>query len=302
MSSETSSRIVTACPPAVNRIVRCFTKIMPALSLVRTCTLLYGMVFGFPHNSFPGVRALALVLTAGFCLAGCDPGSAPPAATSPSSHPAGAPRDGFGQRLGTDVTSQPGRSTAAVREDRPRIVAFGDSLTAGLGVAQEEAYPAQLQRRLEAAGYRYRVINAGVSGDTTAGGVRRVEWVLNSKPAIVVLELGANDGLRGIDPAETRSNMEKIIRRLQAAGVTVILAGMKLPPNYGREYTTRFSAIYPELAQKYRVPLMPFFLEGVAAREALNQADGIHPTEAGYRLITENLFKALQPFLHKPIA
>lgn len=256
------------------------------------------MVFGFPHNSFPDVRALALVLAVGFCLAGCDPGSEPPSTPSPS----GAPRDGFGQRLGTDVTSQPGRSTAAVREDRPRIVAFGDSLTAGLGVPQEEAYPAQLQRRLEASGYRYRVINAGVSGDTTAGGVRRVEWVLNSKPAIVVLELGANDGLRGIDPAETRSNLEKIIRRLQAAGVTVILAGMKLPPNYGREYTARFSAIYPELAQKYRVPLMPFFLEGVAAREALNQADGIHPTEAGYRLITENLFKALQPFLHKPVA
>lgn len=254
------------------------------------------MVFGFIEISVHRICLLAGLLALGCGLASCDQGSEPPASVAPP----GAPRDGFGQRFGTDVTGQPGRSTAAVREDRPRIVAFGDSLTAGLGVAQEEAYPAQLQRRLEAAGYRYRVINAGVSGDTTAGGVRRVEWVLNSKPAIVVLELGANDGLRGIDPAETRSNLERILQRLQAAGVTVILAGMKLPPNYGREYTARFSAIYPELAKKYRVPLMPFFLEGVAAREALNQADGIHPTEAGYRMIVENLLKTLQPFLTKP--
>src|SRR6185295_222832 len=153
--------------------------------------LLYCMTFLLPHISLYVRRAL-VVLTmsaAGLSgLPGCEPASEPPASTAPS----GSPRDGFGQRFGTDVTSQPGRSTAAVREDRPRIVAFGDSLTAGLGVAQEKAYPAQLQRRLEAAGYRYRVINAGVSGDTTAGGVRRVDWVLNGKPAVVILELGAN--------------------------------------------------------------------------------------------------------------
>jgi acyl-CoA thioesterase-1 len=276
--------------------------IMLALSPARACTLLYGMSFGCPHNSFPGARVPAVALAVAVALAGCDPGPEPPAASSSSGLPAGAPRDGFGQRFGTDVTSQPGRSTAAVREDRPRIVAFGDSLTSGLGVAQEETYPAQLQRRLEAAGYRYRVVNAGVSGDTTAGGVRRVEWVLNSRPAIVVLELGANDGLRGIDPNDTRSNLETIVQRLQAAGVTVILAGMKLPPNYGRDYTARFSAVYPGIARKYRIPLMPFFLEGVAAKEALNQADGIHPTEAGYRVIVENLLKTLQPFLVKPAA
>lgn len=238
------------------------------------------------------------MLALGLSLSGCEPASEPPAA--PPLSP--APREGFGQRFGTDVTGQPGRSTAAVREDLPRIVAFGDSLTSGLGVAQEDAYPAQLQRRLDAAGYRYRVINAGVSGDTTAGGVRRVEWVLNARPAIVILELGANDGLRGIDPAQTRANLEAIIQRLQAAGVTVMLAGMKLPPNYGREYTARFEAIYPELARKYRVALMPFFLEGVAAKDTLNQADGIHPTEAGYRVIVENLFRALEPLLVKPPA
>jgi len=255
------------------------------------------MVFGFPDISFCRPSLVAIVFVLGCGIGGCDAGSEPPTSVTP----AGAPRDGFGQRLGTDVTSQPGRSTAAVREERPRIVAFGDSLTAGLGVAKEEAYPAQLQRRLDAAGYRYRVINAGVSGDTTAGGVRRIDWVLNSKPSIVILELGANDGLRGIDLAQTRANLETIIRRLQAAGVTVVLAGMKMPPNYGKDYTARFAAIYPELAVQYRVALMPFFLEGVAAREALNQADGIHPTEAGYRVIVDKLFTTLQRFLVKPV-
>jgi len=164
------------------------------------------MTFFLPHISLyePWALLVLAMSMAGLAgLSGCEPAAEPPAATSPPS----APRDGFGQRFGTDVTSQPGRSTAPVREDRPRIVAFGDSLTAGLGVAQEEAYPARLQRELDAAGYRYRVINAGVSGDTTAGGVRRVDWVLNSKPTVVILELGANDGLRGIDPTETRSNL-----------------------------------------------------------------------------------------------
>jgi acyl-CoA thioesterase-1 len=221
----------------------------------------------------------------------------------PSSTPLAAslalPREKLGQRPSHEVSRPPGDWTA-VREDWPTIVAFGDSLTSGLGVPPEETYPAQLQRRLDKAGYRYRVINAGVSGETTAGGVRRVEWVLRNKPAIVLLELGANDGLRGIDPAQTRANLETIIRRLKAARVTVILAGMRLPPNYGTEYTARFEAIYPELAKKYRLPFVPFFLEGVAGNATLNQADGIHPTGAGYQVIVENLFRILEPLLVKP--
>lgn len=178
-----------------------------------------------------------------------------------------------------------------------RIVAFGDSLTAGLGVAADEAYPAQLQRRLDDMGTRARVINAGVSGDTTAGGLRRVAWVLNSHPDIVILELGANDGLRGLSLEQTRQNLERIIERLQHAGVTVVLAGMKLPPNYGPDYTAGFEAIYPALAQRYRLPFIPFFLEGVAASATLNQADGIHPTKEGYRIITEQVLTALRPLL-----
>lgn len=188
-------------------------------------------------------------------------------------------------------------ASSSAPDTRPRIVAFGDSLTAGLGVSADESYPAQLQRRLDTLNYRYRVINAGVSGDTTAGGLRRVPWVLNSKPVLVILELGGNDGLRGLSLEQTKSNLRQIIQRLQQAGVTVILAGMKLPPNYGQEYTMGFEAIYPTLAKQYHLPLIPFFLEGVAASATLNQADGIHPTREGYRMIVEQILKILSPLL-----
>ncbi|ULA65405.1 MAG: Esterase TesA [Nitrospira sp.] len=184
-------------------------------------------------------------------------------------------------------------------DDRARIVAFGDSLTAGLGVAVDETYPAELQRRLDALGLRYRVINAGVSGETTAGGLRRVPWILRSKPAIVILELGANDGLRGLRVEETKANLERIIQQLQQAGTQVVLAGMKLPPNYGNDYLTAFERLYPDLAARYRLPLIPFFLEGVAASNTLNQADGIHPTAQGYRAIVEMMLGRLQPLLNK---
>ena len=184
-------------------------------------------------------------------------------------------------------------------DGRPKIVAFGDSLTAGLGVAADEAYPAQLQRRLDALGLRYRVVNAGVSGETTAGGVRRVPWILRVRPEVVILELGANDGLRGLRVDETEGNLEQIIQQLQRSGVQVILAGMKLPPNYGKEYLSGFERIYPELAARYRLPLIPFFLEGVAASHTLNQADGIHPTAQGYRMIVETMLRTIGPVLVK---
>ena len=182
-------------------------------------------------------------------------------------------------------------------DDRPRIVAFGDSLTAGLGVATDETYPAELQRRLDALGLRYRVVNAGVSGETTAGGLRRVPWILRSTPEVVILELGANDGLRGLRVEETKANLERIIQQLQQAGVQVVLTGMKLPPNYGKDYLSGFERMYSDLAARYRIPLVPFFLEGVAASSALNQADGIHPTAKGYRTIVERMLKTLLPVL-----
>jgi acyl-CoA thioesterase-1 len=183
------------------------------------------------------------------------------------------------------------------QESWPRIVAFGDSLTAGYGLSSDESYPALLQERLIEANYHYKVINAGVSGDTTAGGLRRLDWVLKSRPTIVILELGGNDGLRGHPLDDTYANLEKIIQRLKAEGVAILLAGMKIPPNYGEAYTSEFSMMYEKLAKKYDVTLMPFFLEDVAARPTLTQADGIHPTAEGYQIIVANLLESLAPLL-----
>ncbi len=191
-----------------------------------------------------------------------------------------------------------GAISSSASDNRPRIVAFGDSLTAGLGVQSDESYPAQLQRRLDSLGYHYRMINAGVSGDTTAGGLRRVAWILNNKPELVILELGANDGLRGLPVDQTKSNLRQIIRQLQEAGTTVVLAGMKLPPNYGQDYTANFEAMYQLLAKEYRLALIPFFLEGVGGSSSLNQADGIHPTKEGYEIIVEQVLKVLKPVLN----
>jgi acyl-CoA thioesterase-1 len=197
------------------------------------------------------------------------------------------------------ASSQPAANGPMPSGAQPRIVAFGDSLTAGLGVGPAESYPAQLQRRLEDLGYHYRVVNAGVSGETTAGGVRRVAWVLKSHPTIIILELGANDGLRGLNPEQTQANLERIIQQFQRARVTVVLAGMKLPPNYGVEYTKAFEAIYPMLAQKYNLILIPFFLDGIAGSAKLNQADGIHPTAEGYRIIADKILETVKPLLKK---
>ncbi|MDP1948085.1 MAG: arylesterase [Nitrospirota bacterium] len=244
------------------------------------------------------MRHLWLLTKLLFCLSfivlyGCD------RANTPSPPISNAPREGVGQQLGTDVTAQPGRPKAQVSAERPRIVAFGNSLTAGFGVTQHESYPAQLQQKLDVVGYSYRVVNAGVSGETTAGGLRRVTWVLNSKPSIVIVELGANDGLRGLSLQETKSNLERIIQQLQQSSVTVVLAGMKLPPNYGMEYTAGFEALYRALANQYHLTMIPFFLDGVAGSSLLNQSDGIHPTGEGYRVIVENIFPALEPLLQR---
>lgn len=177
------------------------------------------------------------------------------------------------------------------------IVAFGDSLTAGLGVKPEQAYPARLEARLRAEGYSYRVVNAGVSGDTTAGGLRRVDWALRNKPDVVIVALGANDALRALDLGSVRANLDAIVARFQKAGVRVLLTGMEVPPNYGARYAADFRAIYADVARKRGVALMPFLLDGVAANPALNQPDGIHPTAEGYAVIVSRLWPYLQPLL-----
>ena len=190
-------------------------------------------------------------------------------------------------------------SSVGVTEARAErvIVALGDSLTAGLGVAADEAYPARLEARLQQEGYAYRVVNAGVSGDTTAGGLRRVDWVLRAKPEIVIVALGANDGLRSQSPQAMRDNLAAIVNRLQAAGARVLLAGMRLPPNYGAEYTKEFQAVFPDVARSAHVAFMPFLLDGVAADPRLNQPDGIHPTPAGQQVIADRLWPYLRPLL-----
>jgi acyl-CoA thioesterase I len=194
----------------------------------------------------------------------------------------------------------PWLATAAPALARERvIVAFGDSLTAGLGVPADQTYPALLGERLRREGYEYRVVNAGVSGDTTAGGLRRVGWALRLEPEVVILELGVNDALRGQSLASVRGNLDELVRRFQAAGARVLVAGMRLPPNYGTRYAEDFRRLFGEVARARNTPLMPFFLEGVGAVPRLNQADGIHPTAEGYAVVVERLWPHLQPLLRR---
>lgn len=178
------------------------------------------------------------------------------------------------------------------------IVAAGDSLTEGLGVAEEESYPAQLEKRLRAAGLGYRVINAGASGETSSGLLSRLNWLLTLNPAIVIVETGANDGLRGIDPALTKSNIRAILHRLKEKNIPVILLGMRMVRNLGPEYVKAFDRIYPELARESGVLFLPFFLEGVATDPALNSSDAIHPNPEGYGIMVNNLY----PYVLKAIA
>lgn len=188
------------------------------------------------------------------------------------------------QPVSQPVPQQPVQDTEGI------IVAMGNSLTSGLGLAEEDAYPAQLERKLRAAGYPFRVINAGVSGETSSGARTRTEWMLTLKPDIVILETGANDGLRGIDTTLTHQNIEAIVQTLTARKVVVVLAGMQMVRNLGEAYTTAFAQMYPTVAQKHGLILVPFFLTDVAGDRTLNQADGIHPTTAGYRLVVDNLY------------
>jgi len=171
------------------------------------------------------------------------------------------------------------------------IVAVGDSLTAGYGVEEDQAYPALLQAYLLQEGYFFRVVNAGISGETSSGTRSRIAWVIRSlNPDIIILETGANDGLRGIDPAVLEKNLIEIITASQAEGVAVILAGMKMPPNFGLNYTKQFAEVYPRVAKKMGIALIPFFLEGVAGDRRYNLSDGIHPNPEGYRRVVEHIY------------
>ncbi|MGI8787003.1 MAG: arylesterase [Pyrinomonadaceae bacterium] len=187
-----------------------------------------------------------------------------------------------------------------VLSGKPKIVAFGDSLTAGFGLAEKESYPYLLQEKLKADGYDYEVVNAGVSGETSIGGLERVDWVLEQDNVrILVLELGANDLLRGLPVAKMKENLAAIIKRAQAKKIRVLLCGMLAPPTMGAQYQRDYIAVFPDLASEYKVDFLPFLLENVALNKNLNQADGIHPNAEGEKIMTDNVYKALKPLLQK---
>ena len=182
-------------------------------------------------------------------------------------------------------------------DERPKIVVLGDSLTAGLGLLDTESYPHLLQKKIDEEGFHYEVVNAGVSGDTSAGGLRRLDWVLQEDVRVLIVALGANDGLRGLSVSEMKHNLGQIIETARAKNVIVILAGMEAPPNYGAEYAASFRQAYRELAQQYRVLFIPFLLDKVAGQAALNQADGIHPNPRGAAIVADTVWNVLKPLL-----
>lgn len=226
-----------------------------------------------------GVGRASFLLLASVCLGAC---GTQPAATV---------------RQEVPVVSEAQAPRAVPRETRPRVVVLGDSLTAGLGLARDEAYPALLQRRLDKEGYEFEVVNAGVSGDTTAGGLRRLDWSLDGDVKVLVVALGGNDGLRGLPVDEMKRNLTDIIEGAEKRGVAVLLAGMEAPPNTGQTYTAQFRKVFRDLAAEHHLPFVPFLLQGVAGNPALNQPDGIHPTAEGARMVADLIWPALKPML-----
>jgi acyl-CoA thioesterase I len=189
------------------------------------------------------------------------------------------------------------QASAAIGAKPIKMVVLGDSLSAGFGLAGSDAFPAKLQKALKAKGIPVEMVNAGVSGDTSSGGRDRLDWSVPEGTRAVIVELGANDALRGTDPAVTRAALSDIVTRLRARGIAVLLCGMLAPPNYGNDFAARFNAIYPDIAKSSGVPLYPFFLKGVAADARLNQADGMHPTAEGVEIIVNNILPTVEAFL-----
>jgi acyl-CoA thioesterase-1 len=239
--------------------------------------------------SRPGFRTpllLLVSLSVGACLQlACNARSEQPGrGTAPATEPAVAPPDASG------------------RPARPKIVMLGDSLTAGLGLLETQSYPGLLQERVDAEGYGFEVVNAGVSGDTSAGGLRRLDWALEGDVRILILALGANDGLRGLSVAQMKKNLSEIITRAKARNVVVILAGMEAPPNYGPEYAQSFRQAFRQLALTHRVTFLPFLLDKVGGQSALNQDDGIHPNAEGAVIVADTVWAVLKPMLDQMAA
>ena len=205
-----------------------------------------------------------------------------------------------GDRVGNGSPANKPLVTPQVMANRPKIIAFGDSLTAGFGLAEKESYPYLLQEKLKADGYEYEVVNAGVSGDTSLGGLEKADWVLQQDNAkILILELGANDLLGGMPVAKMKENLGQIIRKAKARNLKILLCGMLAPPTMGAQYQQQFTMAFPDLATEYKLDFLPFLLDNVATKKELNQADGIHPNAEGEKIMTDNVYKALKPMLSK---
>jgi acyl-CoA thioesterase-1 len=243
------------------------------------------MVSPFMARSFLSIVAATLLV----CASCAQPAVEPAAQTAANAAPA-------------SVESSAPSSVERVASTAPRIVFLGDSLTAGYGLPKEASVPSLIQKRLKDAGYRYEVVNAGVSGDTSAGGLSRLEWSLAGDVQILVIELGANDGLRGLPVASLKQNLAEIIMRARARGISVILTGMEAPPNFGAAYTSEFRNVYRQLSREHDVTFVPFYLEGVAGIPDLNIADGLHPNAEGARIIEKTIWSALEPLLVKRAA
>lgn len=227
---------------------------------------------------FPLIIILLLVFSAVF-FASCDTSTAKQQSNSNAKKPLATPQ---------------------VKSDKAKIVAFGDSLTAGFGLLEKESYPYLLQEKLKADGFDYEVINAGISGDTSIGGLERIDWVLEMENVqILILELGANDMLRRMPVASMKKNLARIIEKAKAKNVRVLLCGMLAPPNVGAQYQRDYQMAFPDLASEYKVEFLPFLLDTVALDKNLNQADGIHPNAEGSKIMTDNIYKALKPMLGK---
>jgi acyl-CoA thioesterase-1 len=227
---------------------------------------------------------LNLVATALVCLSACN-----------------RAQDSAGQPAETPAAKAPAAATTPGDPDappaRPRIVAFGDSLTAGLGLVEQESYPSVLQRKIDEAGYQFEVVNAGLSGDTSAGAVRRLDWAMEGDVRVLIVAFGGNDGLRGLPVSQMKENLSTIIEKARERNAVVILAGMEAPPNFGQEYANAFRQAFREVALKERVLFMPFLLKDVAGKPELNQADGIHPNPQGARIVADNVWTILEPLL-----
>jgi acyl-CoA thioesterase-1 len=233
------------------------------------------------RQRFAAVGAGVLLL---WLTTGCRSPQESPGSQAASQAPAGSP----GPVASGESSGEAGR---------PKIVLLGDSLTAGLGLMETQAYPARLQQRIDVDGYNYEVDNAGVSGDTSAGGLRRLDWALQGNVRLLILALGANDGLRGLSVDEMKNNLTQIIQRARDRNVMVILAGMEAPPNYGQEYAASFRQAFRDVARQERVVFIPFLLDKVAGRPELNQADGIHPNVQGAQMVADTVWNVLRPAL-----